>query len=358
MFSSLPKLADKNFIIAFLVPTLAFGLALVWAFPQLAALAPVEKALGSQKDLTDLTVAVVGVWFCAIGLLVANHTIYRAMEGYIGPLSSPRLKARMTDRWTHKRNALRAEQAAFKALPHGPDREAASVAYNRRLADLRRRFPLTADAILGTRFGNINRAFEGYSARVYGVDSIVIWPRFSGVIPSTFQTVLSDARAQVDCFLNLTALALLFAAIEIGRWGWSLGRATWSALPPRPADMWPLIAGSLSGTDWTLLGPPVLALAFAFVTYRMLLDSALALGDQFKAAFDLYLGALPTQLGYKLPEDRDAQNEFWADLRSSYDYLDPAPQTNRLKTPPTPPKPATGQDHADAPSGGGDDDDA
>lgn len=328
MFSSLPAIADKTFVIAYLVPTLAFGLAVGVAFPELG----LNVALASEKSIGDLTFVAAAIWFAALTLLLVNRPIYRAFEGYAGPLASAELKQQMQQRWEDEMNALRRLYRALTGAT-GEAADDANAAYNASMAKFRRCYPRDKADVLGTRFGNINRAFEVYAENVYGVQGIVIWPRLSGVMPSAFQTVLSDARSQVDCFLNLTALALLFAVLELGRWAISLGYGLWLGWPTADVAPSPSVIEMFAATDWNALLVAPCSILFAWLTYRMLLDRTLALGEQVKSAFDLYLGALPAQLGYELPATADEQDKFWRALRRSYSYFDRAPDEYRPKKP-------------------------
>lgn len=355
MFSSLPKIADKTFVIAFLVPTLAFYLAIVAAFPQWAVLAQVEQHLASDKGLADLTLMLAGLWFSAVALMLVNRPLYRSLEGYVGPLAIDRFKIAMQAEWASRDAALSAQLAAARKLA-GPARDDAAADYNRNRWMFRRWFPPSKDRVLGTRFGNINRAFEDYPQEVYGVDGVTIWPRLSAVIPAAFQTTLGDARAQVDCFLDLTVLAGVFAGLEALHWLWSIV-ATLAGFPmalrslahASPAAQLATLSSLVRGVAWDALYLSGASVGAAWLFYVLMLDRAIALGEQVKSAFDLYLGPLARQLGYQMPDKFAEQKALWSRLRRSYAYFDPAPQDHRLKTPPKP-DPGPG-----ATGGGGDD---
>jgi len=340
MFSSLPKLADKAFVIAFLIPFVAFSLAVIGGFGAWPLIAAAHKALGSQKDLADLTIVAAGVWFGAVALLLLNRPLYRALEGYIGPLAAPSRVERMKVRWQQGFDAL-VKAYDFAEAATDADKDAADIAYRVALADFRLRYPAKKERVLGTRFGNVNRAFEDYPWRVYRVEGIAVWPRLSAVIPKDFQASLGDARAQVDCFVNLSVLSIVFSLLEVGQWLWSLlhldihGGANICS--------W-VVAGALAAyktAAWPCLGWAGGAALFAWAAYWLMLDRAIALGEQVKSAFDLYLGALAKQLGYKLPDTLDEQERLWSALRRSYAYFEPALQDSKIKDP-APPVDAVG----------------
>ena len=78
MLSALPKLADRDFVLGFLLPALLAAAATAWAFPEIAALAPLRSPDVSDKRLSELAYLVVGVWLAAVLLMAANHALYRA----------------------------------------------------------------------------------------------------------------------------------------------------------------------------------------------------------------------------------------------------------------------------------------
>jgi hypothetical protein len=151
------------------------------------------------------------------------------------------------------------------------------------------------------------------------------------VIPKEFQATLSDARSQVDCFINLSFLATILGFLEVASVAWSL----YSLIPQILAEsaQHGLLAAArnlvcsvrLDSAIWALC-----AFGFAWLAYRLALDRGIALGEQVKAAFDLYLGALLTQLGYTLPKTMGEQKMLWRNLRRSYSYFEPVPQDHRV----------------------------
>jgi hypothetical protein len=50
MLSSLPKLADRNFIVGFFVPTLLTALVTLWLFRDLEAAGQIYEAVWNEKN--------------------------------------------------------------------------------------------------------------------------------------------------------------------------------------------------------------------------------------------------------------------------------------------------------------------
>ena len=336
MFSSLPKLADKQFVIGFICPVLIFGLVLV-AF--LAPHGAVAKTIASlhEKDVGDLAAAVAGLWLAALVLMLANRLIFRLVSGYWWPLRRWFGYRALRHWWSEELAWLNAEFDRLGTL--SPEaRKAARADYNRRLWRFRQQFPREESLLLGTRFGNVMRAFELYPNQVYGVDGVAIAPRLDGVIPKDFQASLSDARCQVDCFVNLSFLAWVLAAIVIGSVAVEDGLLAMRSVP-------------IAAPSWAWFVWIVGACLAAWVFYEMAIERGVALGERVRSAVDLYLPALVTQLGHELPKTLQDRDRLWEELAGSFLYFAPA---QRLWVKAGPAKKALG---GGAPEAGGADDD-
>jgi hypothetical protein len=284
VLSSVSKLADKAFIVGFLMPSIlaVFAAYRVFGCPAwLGAACTIDAA----NPFANLTYIALFVWIIAVLLLTINDAAYRTLEGYTPPLSwMPWLK-----RWHIKRFRALTQQIA--TLSGDENRHRRSVV-RRQLLTL---YPTFESEILPTRFGNVLRAFEVYPRDVYGVDAIPMYLRLGSVIPKEFQAMISDARSQVDFFLNIT---VLFTGIAVGAIVYivfeSIAQRTW----------WPPDSGATFEA----------AIAFvliAYVSYRLAIRQLTGWGDLVKSAFDCYLPDLAKQLGYVLPETESGRREFW-----------------------------------------------
>jgi len=316
VFSSLPKLADKAFIVGYLAPVLLALLAALIVFPEFSWTSNLLKTLTNADDLGKVTLAAASSVFAALLLMLANRPIYRALEGYIGPLSLPFFEKRAQHAWATREEERRRLLRKAQAAPVGRERDDAKIAYRKYLRAFRRRYPRSLRNVLPTKFGNANRAFEAYSASVYGVEAILIWPRLTAILPKAQEDLLSDARAQVNFFCNICALsALIFKlrfliwAFEGLSWVWRHG-VNFSAPPDVMA-----IGGD--AVLWTLIG------FIAWGSYEMAVEQAIAMGDQVRVAFDIFLHQLPAKLGYVYPCDEVGRGKFWAALEEAYDFHNP-----------------------------------
>jgi hypothetical protein len=296
MLSSLPKLADRNFVLGFLVPTLIFTMVGLWMYRDVEPVTSIWAATLQEKSLTGITLLGIGIWAAAIVLLVCNHSIYQLLEGYWGPFRRVKWRAAMQQRFATEQECLRVRYRELKAIGGGGAPEAESE-YSAKVWDFYTRFPYRKDLVLPTRFGNVIRAFETYTLKVYGVDSIPGWVRLAGVVPKGMQSLVDNARAEVDFFVNLWTLAILLGAAAMGRW------VLWLV------SVWPI--GGIADVSWLFPGCVAAAIAVAWGSYEGAVARARPWGELVKSAFDLYLPVLAKQLGYALPEKRVDRERFW-----------------------------------------------
>jgi hypothetical protein len=288
MLSSVSKLADKAFVMGFLLPALlaVFTAVNVFHCPPWFH----ELCTPSEKNpFADLTYIALVVWFLAVLLLAVNYWAYRLLEGYLPPLS---WLAPLRD-W-HKRRFtdLTAERARLREL--GIMREASRIK-----TFLINRYPSRVEQVLPTAFGNAIRAFEMYPSDIYGADSISLWPRLGSVIPSSFQAIVNDARAQVDFFVNVCCLSLLLGAAAVIKLVAEWGGTRFAA--------WPEDGTQLATTA-------IVASAISAAAYVWSIGRVTDWGNLVKTSFDCYLPALAKQLGYVLPSSEADREQFWRDV--------------------------------------------
>lgn len=323
MFGSLPKLLDKNFVIGFFLPALLAVYGTAWAFPNLSILDPIRNLSATGKTLNDFVYLGLIVGVLAILMMTGNHLLYRLLEGYLPPFSWLILglwrHRRRFDRLTTRYDNLMATwQSAVDNEQEFP------VNMLDQISRLRRRlvtyYPNTKQNIMPTRFGNAIRAFEVYPTVVYGVDSVPVWLRLASVISKDYIALLEDARAQSDCFVNITFIALAIGLASLGAAGYD---ADWRMMPHRNALT---LSGILIPFGLASMRHAAVAAASALsaaITYWWATERAIAWGDLVKSAFDAYLPALIKQLGFSVPPTDAQRRKFWTEFSAliTYEHL-------------------------------------
>jgi hypothetical protein len=204
MLSSLPKLADRAFILGTFLPTLLFAACLLGLFHDYELVKTWRVALAA-KDLGQAVFLLFAVWVLAVLTLLLNHWIYRLLEGYMFPswVAEP-LKNRNRKRL--HRSLQRLDMEKNTTLNRG--------AFWFGLLQLT---PLRDDEVLPTRFGNAIRAFETYASEIYGADTISIWPRLTSVMSKEVMQQIQDARSRVDFFINCCLFSFITALLALMR---------------------------------------------------------------------------------------------------------------------------------------------
>jgi hypothetical protein len=296
MFAGLPKLFDRSFFIGYFLPAflLVGGIAAnLFAFGRINE--KVLKDIGN-KDTLAAVVALVLVWLLSILLMTFSRAIIRLLEGYgdanpfrlLWPQEKERFRAKAQPQFAKVDNVLGARR---RGLPERDEFEKLDV-WRAALE-----FPERMDLVLPTRLGNVMRAYERYSAVVYGIEAIVMWPRLMMVIPAEARESLRDAEALFYFSINM----LLVGAITI----LTTVAMTIDALTRLEAT---------NGADilaWPVFAILAASLFFIWFSWIRLPDAARARGDQVKSMFDLYRKPLAKALGFDLPETEAEERNMW-----------------------------------------------
>jgi hypothetical protein len=311
MLSTIPKLADKTFIIGYLFPTTAFLVALLFLLSDISPFSSVNDLIQSDKNFDKVIYLGLLVWGLSIILMILNHSLYQIIEGYTWPIPqlAKRLGSKQLQRFRQLSTRLEdlgleweAWGESFPNLPFPKEQE-----YDDLLIELKTKFPSKDKLVLPTRFGNAIAAFEDYPRDIYGADPIPLWIHLNTVIPKEFQSSVEDARTSVTFLMNLFIFSTLLFII-------SLCRSAVHSLET--------LAGYKSGAANFRLSVifVIVSALLACGTYKLSVDKAYAWGTLVKAAFDCYLPALAKKLGYKLPLKGEDQNKFWTAIsrRAAY----------------------------------------
>jgi hypothetical protein len=322
MLSSLPKIFDKNFVVGFLLPALLAIVAVTWSFPGLGVLAPVRSLSESPKLFGDLTYSALITLVLAIFLMTTNDTQYKIFEGYFPPISwFPPLRwwqrFRFRQQLRQYNNIKRDWLAAINGHEEFPD--AQKLQYERLRSILIFYYPTYENEVMMTTFGNIIRSFEVYPREIYGVDSVHVWSRLASVISKEFAVIVDDARAQTDCFVNLTTLSILVALASVVT---AILSTEW-----RPIELKSFTIQS-AGDLLAHPGPrhaaaAVAGVAVAAIAYWRACVSAMTWGTLVRSAFDCFLPALVRQLGYALPPTMPERKKFWTEFSVLIAFQEP-----------------------------------
>jgi len=141
------------------------------------------------------------------------------------------------------------------------------------------RYPVSAYDLLPTGLGNLLRARERASERIYGLDAVVCWPRLWSLLPSSEQEDLASARDALNSQAEL--------------WLWGVLFLLWAIITP-----------------WAVL----IALGWMILAYSMTVQTAAAYGDLLEAAFDLHRLDLYDALTWPRPKDSNGEKATGARL--------------------------------------------
>jgi hypothetical protein len=302
MLSSLPKLADRNFILGQLLPALLFAVAGLFLFRDKIPTNTWTDIMNA-KDLGKTAYLLLAVWVLAVTALILNFWIYRFLEGYLCPAwLSERLKERHRKRLRRKLCELQILYDRWAkegiAFPQGDlDR------YQELRWELLRSMPSRESDVLPTRFGNAIKAFELYPNEVYGADGVVIWLRLVSVVPKSFAQQIQDMRTQVDCLINCCLFSGLITLLGAFRMIFS---DEWRNIDVNSGTYAFLSSIEKVWIVWIIAGA-----VGAYLFYRWALACVPAWGELVMSAFDCYLPALAAQLGFELPETEPMRRQFW-----------------------------------------------
>jgi len=280
VFSELPSIFDRNFVISFFLPALIFVIANLGFSYSLG----VSLQAPPDSRLEATTLIAVASLLGGIILLVLNYEIYRILEGY--PLESLAfLKTLELRRFRRMKRELEGLHAERKLYPAGTQLPSSLARRPTLWIDFVRRFPDKEDLVLPTSFGNTIRAFEVYSRVIYGFDAIPGWQRLQAVIPKDYSNLVNETKAIADFWVNLLLVSCLFAVEYI----------VIVLYTDKPVRVW----------------VPGLSIVIAVVAYSRAKDAVRQWGEMVKGAFDVFLPDLRKKLEFPFPAGMQAERDLW-----------------------------------------------
>jgi hypothetical protein len=316
MFSTLPKLFDRAFLLGFFLPALLFAVAAValCTDASLIKLIPDLESSEGAKSLTGASLALLSAWVLALLLMTMNYFLYRLLEGYLWPFSRigwlKRQQLKKFAAFDKKLKRLKAQWLEDgDAFP-----QTCKDSYSQTLRTRRAQFPFSEDNVLATKFGNAIRAFEGFPYETYGVDTVSVWLRLLTVVPKDFREQIADARSQVDFFVNICALSVILAVIGLAQLLCHIQLASLLSYDALRSVLPPNTRSALA---------VIISVVISRASYRFATMEVGQWGDLVKSAFDCYLPSLAKQLGYDLPTKGQARRKFWSEVNGMLLYGEP-----------------------------------
>lgn len=140
-----------------------------------------------------------------------------------------------------------------------------------------RKFPINIygeyHVLFPTRLGNLITAFEEYSNRIYGLDSVFYWPRIWLKLEKHIQEDVDNQQAMTDSAIYVTVslyisgvISILYALIQLFNTNW---------LPNLPDEA-------------ALLIMAFCCFLIGYIIYRFSLHLFAQFGETFKSVFDLH----------------------------------------------------------------------
>jgi hypothetical protein len=312
VFSDPGNVLERGFLVGYLAPAAIF---LAGALGILAPRAgiPINLGLDGSNGWVGGTVGILLIaWITGLVLAAANRMVVRWQAGYFWDALTARARAypELTAVSQVLELRYRPSRAAFQRINEQHDRLRAerdtlprdevfppgkAVALRRLALVKADRFPSRETLLLPTPLGNVIRAIEEYTQKLYGCDASVTWYRLAGLIDAPVRAELKAARATLNFWLNLKLLSALYAAACLGLIGAGRG------------DAWAWASGLAAALLWLLAR--VLAV-----------PNAVHYGHWVKASFDLYLPRLAVALGYRAPRQVHEDKTLWNKLNRVFTY--------------------------------------
>jgi hypothetical protein len=322
MVGSLAQLANRPFLVGFLVPALIALIGGVYAFQDLMPSEFISAIFKDGGEFDKLFYIVVFVWCAGLILSMTNTAQYQLLEGLSSPVSDWTFAARYQRIRLEKLRAEAQEMRSKIALHVAPD-EKLKAEFIELTLRLRQEYPRKPERVLPTQFGNRIRAFEDFAENVHGADAVTVWPALISVVPKDFQAIIDNARANVDFLVNIIFLSFLIGVSV-------LMRALY--LLVQPFDPWaPWMSNLPVSWYFSQILTASIAFAIGILAYHFSLRVIPGWGHLVRVTFDAYLPALARQLGYELPTNLEKRREFWMEVSQQIAIHNPMQPEKWLK---------------------------
>lgn len=301
MFSELPKIFDRVFMMGYVLPVLVF-LGATIGLLRCFGLDPAAQLLTATDSVIGAATTLLLLWAGGLLLTALNWEIFRLMEGY-GRFNPVRfLKRRQLDQFKRllddtwslatKSNRTDSEERQFKLLKYRLAEYYPVDLPSEYTPETRKKVEQDKERLMPSAFGNAVRAFEVYPRLMYGIEGTRGWDRLLTVVPDAYIKHIDDAKAKTDMWLNFGFLSVVFLVEYVVLVFYTQQIvALWVLLP---------------------------ALALGVLASNRAVSAAVTWGGMVKAAFDVYLPMLLKTLNYERFNTRSEERAFWQDFSHAF----------------------------------------
>ena len=302
MFTKLPELLGRNFIIGYLLPAFALTVSTYLIDAEYNFL-PTNIDLNFLRQINTIQqITVIGLLSLWLGiiLLIFNREIISFLEGY-GKYNPFRLLLWLEKSRFHnlEKQISATKNDYFKYSDKGESvpvdiKDKYLILMTERVV----RFPDEERWLLPTSFGNTLRAFETYSRVMYGADAIPIWTRLLAVIPEDYSQFIDAAKTKVDLWVNTWVASIVLVIIYL--------------------------ANLIYFQQLKLFWLPLACLAVAYISFQQARKAAVGWGNFVKAAFDLFLDDLKDKLTISEGSSQsNNEGDMWQKFSQAVLYVAP-----------------------------------
>jgi len=298
----LPKLFDREFAMAFLLPVMIF-IVLINEIANIFVKGFNLLDLLQNNLIISTTILGLVSWLIGILLLMANRFLYRVLEAdfewkplkFFTKFFTEFEKNRYHKLINKIKGPCKEDCKEYCKLDKFPPVEQEKS--RKLMIELYTQFPDQKCLILPTRFGNAMRASEVYPRVMYGIESKAGWSRMLTVIPKDYRDLMDNQKAHIDLWVNVAFLGIGL----ILEYLYLLGMAIFN----RPIQT--------AIQSWWILVPIIIVIAIKGSTV-FARNAVVDWGDYFKAAFDVYSPQLRKSLGFELPKNRKEEIKQWTNF--------------------------------------------
>ena len=320
VFTSYLEKLGSNFLVAAMVPSLAFVLVAIFVFNPIPNMPYIFELLFENKS--GISQIVTFTLFLAIPTIIIGFTltalntyILKLFEGYVFLRHFPFMRAahqRKASKLLVRQDALRRRIEIIEKYGTRTNRAKKVLQRLRRqyylvLANYDHSYPPSQDEILPTKFGNILKASESYPGTRYGIDGVEFWPRLIHVIPPEYQQSIDGSRNELSFLVNMSILAVAFFLLCVGAIIYSFAGP---GLNPNLTH--PEFIGFGSALRYMVAG--LLALAVNFFFNRASVYSVGAFGMMIRSAYDLFRLDLLEKFRLQVPDNSINEFYVWKNL--------------------------------------------